>query len=105
MEFKVKGKTVELQFTFNSFRFMEDLDFGILEEAKRKPFKLISMTEQMLFGALNSDPNKKVSEVEMRKALDAHMKDGNSFLELYEHLMKLMEESDFFKSLQEDETK
>jgi len=105
MEFKVKGKIVDLEFTFNSFRYMEDVDMSVTAEFDKKPFKLIRFTEDLLFGALNCDPNKKVTKEVASKALDDYIKNGGSFLELYNGLVKLLEEADFFKGLQEETEK
>ena len=103
MEFRIKGKKVELKYTFNSIRYIEDLDLSLLEQLNTKPFKLVGIVQHLLLGAVNSDPKKKFTEDDVAIALEAYVKDGNSFIGLYEKLNSLLEESDFFKALQETE--
>lgn len=99
MKLEHKGKEYELKYTYNSFRYMQDLDLGELETIESKPFRIIGFTEELLFGAINSTPNKKVSIVEVSNIVEAKMEEGK-LMELMERLIKLLEESSFFKNLQ-----
>lgn len=99
MEINIKKKTVELKFTFNSFKYMQDFDMGALEDIDRKPFKMIGMVESLLMGAVNSNPKFKVSLEEVSLFLEDYIAE-NSLNELLEELMKQLQDSNFFRSLQ-----
>ena len=100
MIIEIKGKDVELKYTFNSFKFMEDLDLGELEELERKPFKMISITQTLLLGALNNHPSVKYSDKEVSEIFENQV-EGGSIVELLESLIELLQESSFFKNLQQ----
>ena len=100
MKFKIKGKDVELKYTFNSFRYMEDLEVKELEEMETKPFKVPRITQTLLIGAVNHSPNKKFSEKDVYEALEKYV-EKDSVATLLEELSKLLEKSAFFKNLQE----
>lgn len=100
MELKIGEKKFKLDYTFNSFRHMDEIDFGELENIDSKPFKIIGFTEEMLLGALNYSPNNVFSADEAAMVLNEYMDDGGNLAELVENLTKLMEESQFFKNLQ-----
>lgn len=93
------GKEYNLKYTYNSFRYMQDLDLGELELIESKPFRIIGFTEELLFGAINNDPTKKVSITEVSKIVEQRMEE-EKLVELMENLIKLLEESSFFKNLQ-----
>lgn len=99
MEIKFKGKDVELKFTFNSFKYMEEFDVTELENVESKPFKLIPIIEMLLMGALNNNPKVKVNYVDVQNFLEEYVEE-NSIADLLEQLMELLQESNFFKSLQ-----
>lgn len=92
-------KEYELKFTYNSFKYMRDLDLGELEEIESKPFMLIGFTEQLLLGAMNNHPKVKVSLAQVSKIVEAKLEEG-TIMKLMEDLIKLLEESSFFKNLQ-----
>lgn len=94
-----KDKEYELKYTYNSFRYMQELDLGELETIERKPFKILGLTEELLFGAANNDPKRKVSITKVQEIVETRMENGE-LVELMERLIELLEESSFFKNLQ-----
>lgn len=94
-----KDKEYELKYTYNSFRYMQDLDLGELEVIESKPFRIIGFTEELLMGAINNDPKKKVGVALVSNIVETRMDEGK-LMELMENLIKLLEESSFFKNLQ-----
>jgi hypothetical protein len=104
MKFNIKGKERELKFTYNSFKHMEDLDFERLEEAERKPFIIAGFCSTLLFGALNHNPKARViSQEEVDEELEVFVENGGSVSDLFQSLFDLLQESNFFKSLQKTE--
>lgn len=97
---KFKGKEKELKYTFNSFKYMQELDLSVLEEVESKPFKIIPLMETLLLGALNYDPKERATLVEVDKFLDEFFNEDGDIGSLLEELMGLLQESSFFKSLQ-----
>jgi len=102
MVVNIKGKDRELKFTFNSFKYMENFDVKELEEVENKPFKLIPLIEMLLMGALNNDPTDKVSVVDVEIFLEDFIEEG-SVSDLLNELMELLQDSNFFKSLQKNQ--
>lgn len=96
---KIKNKEVELKYSFNSFRFMEDFDISKFDELESKPFKIIPLATMMLMGALNHNPKTIYSLRDVTEFLEEYVIE-NSISDLLEELMKLLEDSNFFKSLQ-----
>lgn len=94
-----KGKEYNLSFTYNSFRYMQELDLGELEQIESKPFKMIGFTEELLLGAINNTPTKKITVKTVSEIVEEKMEQGE-LMELMEDLIKLLEESSFFKNLQ-----
>lgn len=99
MNIKIKNKEVELKFSFNSFKYMEEFDIGELSDIEKKPFKIISMVEILLLGALNHNPKIKISKEEISTFLEDYIIE-NPINVLMEELMIKLQESNFFKSLQ-----
>lgn len=95
----INGKEQELKFTFNSFKHMEDFELGDIAELERKPFKILTITEQLLMGALNCDPKVKFGADDIATYLEGVMEEG-SITDVLEELMELLEKSSFFKNLQ-----
>lgn len=102
MKIKIKNKDVELKFVYNSFRYMEDLDVTELETMNQFPFKIPRICEMLLLGASNCDPDNPVTPEEVRWYMEGVLKEG-TLVELVTMLTELLEESDFFKQLQEPE--
>ena len=103
MKIKIKGKDVELKFTYNSFRYMEDLDINDISKIETNPFKVIRINEILLLGALNNNP-KKIYEFDVvQEYLETALEEGNLF-QVSEQLMGLLEKSSFFQNLQVEET-
>lgn len=101
MKFKIKDKDVELKYTFNSFRYMQDFDLVELEMIERKPFLAINVVSKLLLGATNWTPNDKHSLDEVYTALESYM-ETESLSVLIDFLVEELQDSDFFKSLQRD---
>ena len=104
MKLVVKEKEYDLKFTFNSFRYMEDFNFSELEEVEHKPFKLISVTKQLLFGALNHNKDEYYSDDDVEDLLENALEDI-SIADLLNDLVELIQDSGFFKSLQKPQKK
>lgn len=96
---KVKDKDKELKYTFNSFKHMQNFDISSFAELDRFPFKIISLASEMLFGALNHDRHDFVPYIVAEEIVESKIEDG-TIDELIEHMSTLLEESNFFKSLQ-----
>lgn len=99
MELIYKEEVLELKYTFNSFRYMEELDLGELAELERKPFKMISIGETLLLGALNYNPKVKYTPQMVSEIMEEEVNNGN-MVELIGNLVELLQESSFFKNLQ-----
>lgn len=101
MELTIGGKKYEIKYTFNSFKYMEDLDMGVMQEIDKKPFKLVGVLSTLLCGAMNHDRKKKVYTTDDCEDLIAkYVEDGGSLGDLFTDLTSLLESSGFFKSLQ-----
>lgn len=101
MNINFKGKDLELKFTFNSFKYMEDFKPSDFAELETNPFKLASMLDILLMGAFNHSPKTKYSEIDVMDYLENFAEDGD-VSKLLEDLMKELEKSNFFKSLQKN---
>jgi len=104
MNINIDGKDVELGFSYNSFKYMQDFDLSELVGMEGKPFKIITITESLLIGAVNCDPKVKFPEAKVTEFLEEYVVE-NSIADLLEELMKLLEDSHFFKSLQKTNQK
>ena len=98
---KIGEKEIKLKFTFNSFKYMEDFDLNDVSMLEEKPFKIVSVMETLLMGALNNSPKVEVSVEEVQDYLEAFIVDGD-LTELLKELIDLLQESNFFKSLQKN---
>lgn len=95
----IKNKEVDLKFTFNSFKYMEDFDLSAIETIEAKPFKIIPLLETLLLGAVNCDPKQKFTVIDVQNFIEIFVEEG-SITDLLEELMTLLQDSRFFKSLQ-----
>ena len=101
----IKNKEVTLKYTFNSFNYMEDLDFGELDVIQTKPFKIIKVLRTLLLGAVNSDPKVAFSEMDVMEYIENFTADETSeetLVDLTKNLIDLLQESNFFKNLQKN---
>lgn len=97
----INNKEYELKFTFNSFKYMQDLDLSSLEEMEKKPFMIAPLIETLLMGAVNHNAKMKVKEEDIVAYLDEFVAgDENSLVDFLEELISLLQTSSFFKSLQ-----
>jgi len=99
MNVTFKGTEIELEFTFNSFRYMEDFDINELAELESKPFKVSKILSQLLFGAMNSNPKVKYSSNDISELVE-EIAMGGDLMENITGLVELLEASAFFRALQ-----
>lgn len=99
MMINIKGKEVELRYSFNSFKYMKDFSLQGLEEVEDKPFLIVPMLESLLMGAVNNNPKVKFTVVDVQAFLEEYM-ENESLTGLLEELMDKLQKSMFFKSLQ-----
>lgn len=104
MNVEFKGKELELKYTFNSFRYMEDFDLSELEELETKPFKMIKVSQSLLSGALNYDPKRFYDDNKVLEILENEVENGD-IMQLLENLVELLQNSSFFKNLQQEKPK
>lgn len=97
---KIKSKEYDLKYTFNSFKYMSDFEFSGLEDLDKKPFKIIPIVENLLFGAVNHDPKYIVKLQDVQSYLENYVIDGGNIVSLLEELLASLQESNFFKALQ-----
>ena len=100
MEIKYKGERIDLKYTFNSFKYMEELDLGDLNNLEAKPFKIVGVTKLLLAGCMNHNPKVVYDEEAVYEVLDEVSEEGK-LMELVELLMEELQKSSFFKNLQE----
>lgn len=99
MNIKINGKDVKLEYTFNSFKYMEDFDINEMKDIETKPFKMVKMTETLLLGALNNNPKNVYTLEDVETFLEEYVIE-NSISKFIEELIGLLQDSNFFKSLQ-----
>lgn len=101
MIIKYKDNDIQLKYTFNSFKYMEDVNLGDLENLDQTPFRLVGILQGLLLGALNSDPKVYYTPNQVDEILENIIEDEESNLaDTLEGLVELLQESSFFKSLQ-----
>lgn len=101
MVINYKDKEIQLKYTFNSFKYMEDVNLGDLEGLEQTPFRLVGILQGLLLGALNNDPKVYYTPIQVDEILENIIEDEDSNLaETLEGLVELLKESSFFKSLQ-----
>ena len=103
MEIIYKGKPVELKYTFNSFKYMQDLDLEELQTLGSTPFKVLGIVDTLMKGALNHNPRRKFDDGDVSEIIEEVMEDGD-LMELLEFLLEELQESSFFKNLQEEQS-
>lgn len=102
MVIKIQGKDKELKYSFNSFRHMKDFNLRDLEDVENQPFKILDVATVLLRGALNHSPKEFVGEEVIVEFIEEYIEE-NSIAELIEELMSMLQDSNFFKSLQKME--
>lgn len=102
MVVKIKNKEMELKYSFNSFKYMEDFDISVLGDIQTKPFKMVGLIETLMMGAVNYNPKVRISREDVQKYLEEFMDEDGDITTLLEELMGLLEKSSFFKSLQKN---
>lgn len=101
---KIGEQNIELCYTYNSFKYMEELDLTVLDKLDKTPFKILGVVEELLMGAVNNSPHRKIQLEEVQEFLEVFIAEGD-LVELLTDLVTLLEESSFFKSLQKKESK
>jgi len=98
----INGMEKNLVFTFNSFKYMGNFNVSALQDVESKPFLIIGVAEELLYGALNADPKVIISKEDVSIFLEEYIEseDGDMVL-LLEELIKALEDSSFFKKLQQ----
>lgn len=104
MDIEINGIIHNAQFTFNSFKYMENFNLADLKTIEDTPFKVVPFLENLLMGALNSNPRTRVALADVDDYLDNLIESGGSLSDLMDELLNLLEESNFFKSLQKKPT-
>lgn len=99
MVVKIRNKEIDLKFSFNSFKYMQDFDVNTIAEIESKPFKLIPLVEMLMMGAVNNHPKVRISLEDVQAYIEEYSAE-NSLADLLTELMGLLEESNFFKNLQ-----
>jgi hypothetical protein len=99
MIFKVGEKEYKLEFTYNSFKHLQDFNIKDLEKIEDNPFLMLPIVKSLLDGALNHDPKKEFTDKEVEDILETAMEENN-IGDVLTDLVGLLEDSSFFKSLQ-----
>lgn len=102
MNININTKEIELKYTFNSFRYMQDLNIEDLNTIETYPFRMVPIAEMLLLGATNNNPKVRVTPYEVSDYLESYIEE-NAITDLMEELMNLLQESNFFKSLQKNQ--
>lgn len=105
MIIKIGEREIEPSYSFNSFKYMGDFDVSELTEIEKKPFKLLSILEIMLMGAVNNDPRVRISVEEVQSYIEENIAEEGFITELLGFLMGKLEDSSFFKALQKPKKK
>lgn len=101
--FDFNGKP--FKYSYNSFQYMDEIDFSILEGKNllKKPLKIATMLQYLVMGAVNYHPKIKVSEEEVIEYLDNFLSNGGDMNDLLTFLVEMLNETSFFKALQKPE--
>lgn len=100
MVITIKSKEVELKYSFHSLKYMKDFSLKELEDIEDKPMLLASALETLLMGAVNHRRTEQFTLGNVQDFLEQYIdEEENDMVELLQNLMKLLEESGFFKSL------
>jgi hypothetical protein len=100
----INGKTMDLEFTYNSTKYLSDFDLTLFDQMEAKPFKSLELVTGLLYASMNSSKHTKVSLDEVDDVIESAVNEGK-FSELLEELVKKLQESAFFQSLQKNQPK
>lgn len=102
MNITIGKKKYTLAYTFNSFKYMEDVDLSALDNVKSKPFKLIVLISDLFYGAMNYDKKDYYDKEICDTLLESYVaQEETDVIALAESLMNMLSETSFFKNLQE----
>lgn len=98
----IDKKVYVLDYTFNSIRYMDNLNFNELQNIEETPFKFYTFTAKLFHGALNWNSKKFFSEDEAYALLEKYFEENpDKSKTLIEDLLNMLQESNFFKNLQD----
>ena len=101
MKIKIGEVDVELRYTFNSFKYMKELDISDMNNLDKKPFKIFNVLSELFYGAVNHNPNVSVSREESDTLLQDYLSsDDCNIGEFSNKMVEMLLENDFFKQLQ-----
>ena len=100
----IKGKEMELGFSYNSTKYLSDFDLTLFEQMESKPFKSLELVSGLLYASMNANKAVKVSLDEVDAVVETAVEEGK-FGELLEELVLKLQESAFFQSLQKSQPK
>lgn len=92
-------KEYPLEFTYTSIKHIVDFDINEITDLEHTPFKIIPLTEELLYGAINNNPKKLHKRTLVERIVEDITSKGELF-NTFTMLVELLEESDFFKNLQ-----
>lgn len=103
MTVNINGTPYEIKYSFNSFKYMADLDFSSMEDLQSKPFMIFPIMEMLLMGGLNHNPKVRFSIEQVDAYIESYVEDS-PINELMEGLFAVLQDSGFFKNLQKNIT-
>lgn len=90
-----------LKFTFNSFKFIDDLELGT--DYSQFPLKTMTLTYKLLYGALNWARDKYYNEDDVDAIFEGYLQEDGDVQLLMKNLISMLNETNFFKALQKKE--
>ena len=98
MNINYKDKEIELKFTYNSFRYMEDLDINRLEQMDSNIFSMIGVSRDLLIGAINKEPSEKYTYADVDAILEP-LTDSGEIVDFFREIFELLSNSGFLSRL------
>lgn len=104
MEIKIGEVTHELKYNFNSFKYMEDLNFAEMQSLDVSPLKIIKILTILLQGAINFDRKATVvyTRGKVEDMIETYAEENGNIIELFDMLTTNLMDTSFFKSLQKE---
>lgn len=94
----IDNKTYTLAYTFNSFKYIDDLDFSNANQFETKPIKMITMLSDLFYGALNHDKKNFIDRNTSDDLLEKYI-ETKPVADIFTELTNMLFESNFFKNL------
>lgn len=95
-QIKIGKENYKLDFTFNSFKFIEDLDLST--DFSKTPFKFFSTLSDLFYGAINCKRDKYIEREKSDELLEKYIETVDP-VDLFNDLVELISENHFFKKL------